>query len=259
MNSGGPRRADIAVVIPTYNEAETIGSAVRGVVEAASGAGLECVVLVVDDSSPDGTAEVVRRLAGELGRVELLVRPGRMGIGSAYVDGFRHAVERFEGLKAVVEMDADGSHDPSYLQALVGPVLSGTADVAIGSRYVPGGSWEGGQTFRELVSRGANLLARVCTGLKVRDATSGYRAISADLLRRCSASLRASSRGYVFQVESLATFAAFSARVVEVPIAFRPRAAGKSKLRFEDVVTFAAWNLRFLLKRMLGRTARPLT
>ncbi|MEN3047414.1 MAG: polyprenol monophosphomannose synthase [Candidatus Caldarchaeales archaeon] len=259
MGSGGSRRAEVAVVIPTYNEAGTVGSAVRGVVEAASRKGLDFVVLVVDDSSPDGTADVVRRLAEELGRVELLVRPGRMGIGSAYVDGFRHAIERFEGLRAVVEMDADGSHDPSRLPELVGPVLSGAADVAIGSRYVPGGSWEEGQAFRELVSRGANLLARLCTGLKVRDATSGYRAISADLLRRCAAYLGASSRGYVFQVESLATYVAFGARVVEVPIAFRPRAAGKSKLRFRDVATFAAWNVRFLARRVLRRTVRPVT
>lgn len=253
------RRAEVAVVIPTYNEAGNIGATVRRVIDVATRADLECRVVVVDDNSPDGTSEVVRGLAEELGCVELLVRPRRLGIGSAYVDGFRYALERFRGLKVVVEMDADGSHDAAYLPSLVTPVLSGAAEVAIGSRYVGGGSWEGGQAFRQLISRGANFLTRICTGLRVRDATSGFRAMSSDLLSRCATSLRASSKGYVFQVESLATYVSFGARVVEVPISFKPRSSGKSKLRVRDVVVFAAWNLEFLIRRTLTSLRRSLT
>lgn len=248
------KRAEVAVVIPTYNEAGSIERVIRSVIEAVERRGVSCRIVVVDDNSPDGTSEVVKRLSEEMGCIDLLVRPGRMGIGSAYVHGFRYALEQVEGLRAVVEMDADGSHDPSQLPLLIEPVLSGEADVAVGSRYVAGGSWEGNQAFREFISRGANLLTRVCTGLRVKDSTSGFRTVSSDLLRTCIATLRGSNKGYVFQVESLATYVGFGARVVEVPISFRPRASGKSKLRVRDVVGFAIWNLKFLLGRTLRRS-----
>lgn len=250
--STGGRR--VAVIVPTYNEAGNVVRVLGEVLEAMMEAGLEGTVTVVDDSSPDGTAELVRRLMMEDDRVRLIVRPSKSGIGSAYIDGFRSALEEDGSVRVLVEMDADGSHDPSELPRLVTPVLSGEADVVIGSRYVEGGGWEGKQGFRELISRGANLLARICTGVPVRDATSGYRAISASLLLRVLSDIPPSTKGYVFQVESLAAYSKAGARIVEVPIRFRPRISGRSKLGLRDVLTFALWNVRYLIRRALRLT-----
>ncbi|MEM0450235.1 MAG: polyprenol monophosphomannose synthase [Nitrososphaerota archaeon] len=248
----GPRR--VAVIIPTYNEAGNVLRVLGEVLEAMNRAGLDGTVTVVDDSSPDGTAELVRQLMSTERRVRLIVRPAKSGIGSAYLEGFRRALEEDESVRVLVEMDADGSHDPKDLPRLVMPVLSGEADVAIGSRYVEGGGWEGGQGLREIVSRGANLLARLCTGVRVRDATSGYRAISSSLLLRVLSGIPPSTKGYVFQVETLAAYFRAGARIVEVPIRFRPRLSGKSKLGPKDVLTFAIWNLRYLIRRLLRLT-----
>jgi dolichol-phosphate mannosyltransferase len=244
----------VAVIIPTYNEAENVVRVLRQVREVMAREGLEGTVTVVDDSSPDGTAELVRRLSSEDGCIRLIVRPMKSGLGSAYLDGFRDALASIPDLDVLVEMDADGSHDPSDLPRLVMPVLRGEADVVLGSRYVEGGGWEGGQRLREFISRGANSLARICTGVPVRDATTGYRAVSSSLMRRVLSSIPPSTKGYVFQVESLAAYFRAGARIVEVPIRFRPRASGKSKLGFGDVIAFALWNLKYLVKRTLGIT-----
>ncbi len=257
--SRGPRGGEggagkVAVIIPTYNEADNILRVLRQVREAMARAGLEGTVTVVDDNSPDGTAELVRRLSREDSGIRLMVRPAKSGLGSAYLDGFRDALGSDPEVEVLVEMDADGSHDPSDLPRLVMPVLKGEADVVIGSRYVKGGGWEGSQGLREFVSRVANLLSRICTGIPVRDATSGFRAISSSLMLRVLSSVPPSTKGYVFQVESLVAYFRAGARIVEVPIRFRPRASGRSKLTFKDVVAFALWNLKHLAKRVLGLT-----
>ncbi|MEM1966604.1 MAG: glycosyltransferase, partial [Nitrososphaerota archaeon] len=168
----------VAVVIPTYNEAENIGRVLESLLDVARRYRLEIRVLVVDDNSSDGTVEIVEGFQARSGSVSMLRRPGKMGLGSAYVDGFRWCLRNLEGLAVVVEMDADGSHDPSQLPFLVEPILNGVADVVIGSRYVAGGGWRGGSLKRRIISRGANLLTRISTGMKVKDATSGYRAIA---------------------------------------------------------------------------------
>ncbi len=251
---GGREVGRVAVIIPTYNEAENVVRVLRQVREVMASEGLEGTVTVVDDSSPDGTAELVRQLSSEDSGIRLMVRPAKSGIGSAYLDGFRDALGSGSDLEVLVEMDADGSHDPFDLPRLVMPVLRGEADVVIGSRYVEGGGWEGGQGLRRVISRGANLLARICTGVPVRDATSGFRAVSSSLMLRVLSSIPPSTKGYVFQVESLAAYFRAGARITEVPIRFRPRASGRSKLGLMDVVTFALWNLKYLVKRTMGLT-----
>src|SRR5271165_5687017 len=183
----------VLVVLPTYNEAENIEN-VLGQVRAALP---EASVLVVDDGSPDGTAKIVEEVGGALGRVDLLSRPGKAGLGSAYRDGFAWALAR--DFAVVVEMDSDLSHDPAALPGLIAPLSAGV-DLAIGSRYVPGGSIPNWSPFRRLISRGGNLYADVLLGLGVRDSTAGFRAYASSLLRRIDLStIRADSYG--FQIE----------------------------------------------------------
>jgi glycosyltransferase involved in cell wall biosynthesis len=152
-----------------------------------------------------------------------------------------------------VEMDADGSHDPRQLPRLVEPVVEGRSDVAVGSRYVVGGGWRGGALSRRLISRGANLLARLATGLRVRDATSGYRAISRRILEAALSGRTTFESGYVFQVDTLLHFKRLGARIVEVPIDFYERASGRSKLSIREILRFALWCLR----QPLRRTGQP--
>jgi dolichol-phosphate mannosyltransferase len=246
----------VVVVIPTYNEAETIVNVIRDVLESMRMVGIDCHVLVIDDNSPDGTADVVARLAEMTGMVSVMVRPRRMGLGSAYIDGFKHVLEKMKDADVVVEMDADGSHDPRLLPQLVNPVLKGEFDVVVGSRYVGWGKWAGEAKGREIISRGANLLARMCTGVKIKDLTSGYRAISTRILRLVIDVLEEASRGYTFQVESLAEYAYAGARIGEVPIIFLPRRRGKSKLGASEILCFFLWNVKHLFKRRIPRILR---
>lgn len=236
------------IVMPTYNESENIASTIMGCLKVFEECGIDGAVLVIDDSSPDGTAKIAYELAKRTGRVYVMVRPAKLGIGSAYVDGFKEVLRNHGEVKVVVEMDADGSHDPRYLPVLIGPVVKGDADVVVGSRYVPGGGWEV-RGLRYVVSRVANFCARTSTGLHVRDVTSGYRSISSDILRDVVGSLYRSPRSYVFQAASLLLYASRGARILEVPIRFEQRRKGKSKLRFDDVVTFAGWCLRSFIER----------
>ena len=220
MNADG-RRA--VVVIPTYNEVGNIESLIRSIMDVLPDAG----ILVVDDASPDGTADVVRGLAREFGdRVEVLSRPAKSGLGTAYRAGFSEVLSRHETI--VVQMDADLSHDPTYLPALVASVELG-ADAALGSRYVPGGRIENWPRLRLFLSRWGNRYAAGMLGLAVNDATSGYRAYSPSLLRRIDfATVRA--EGYGFQIEMTHRAVRADARIVEVPIRFVDRVIGESKL-----------------------------
>lgn len=183
-------------------------------------------MLVVDDSSPDGTGEVADRLAVSEPRMSVLHRPHKEGLGPAYAAGFDRALG--EGAEIVVEMDADFSHDPTDLPRLVRAIDEG-ADLAIGSRYVPGGSTPDWPLVRRLISRGGNIYARLMLGLKVRDATAGFRAFRADALRRLPYQTARAS-GYAFQVEMAYRASLAGLKVVEVPISFRDRTRGTSKM-----------------------------
>lgn len=216
------------VVMPTYQEAANIDAVLRGVRTHMA----EAEVLVVDDGSPDGTAEVAERTGADTGGVHVMRRAGKQGLGSAYRQGFAWGLER--GFDVLVEMDADLSHHPAALPHLIGAVEGG-ADLAIGSRYIPGGAIPGWPLRRVLLSRWGNRYASIVLDLAVRDATSGYRAYSAELLGRMDLeAIRA--EGYGFQIEMAYRAAQAGARIVEVPITFVDRTEGASKMSGRIIV-----------------------
>lgn len=216
------------VVVPTYNEADNIESVVRQILDAVPNA----KVLVVDDSSPDGTAEIVQKLKDDGLSVEVMVRPEKAGLGSAYRSGFARALA--DGASACVEIDADLSHDPAKIPELL-EALNGGAALAIGSRYVPGGRSPGLSRGRLLISRGGNLYAAFTLGLQVRDATAGFRAYRREALLQIDlGSVRAD--GYGFQVEMAYLVHSHGGRIEEIPITFRDRVAGGSKMSSRIVV-----------------------
>jgi dolichol-phosphate mannosyltransferase len=217
------------LILPTYDEAENVEAIVRAasdVLERATGPG-GWRVLVVDDSSPDGTGEIADRLALEMRGVEVLHRPLRQGLGPAYLAGFSHALEA--GADYVFEMDADFSHDPADLARLLAAVRDGGADVALGSRYVPGGGVTDWGVVRRFISRGGSLYAALVLGLRVRDLTGGFKCFRADVLRAIGLET-VRSKGYAFQVELTYRAIRSGFRVVEVPITFRDRQLGRSKM-----------------------------
>ena len=238
----------VLVVLPTYNESATIERIVRAVRNAAPTAD----ILVVDDSSPDGTAKLAEKTGVEVGHVHVLVRPEKNGLGPAYRAGFAWGLER--GYEAFVEMDSDFSHDPAALPALL-EAIDGGAEVAIGSRYVPGGRIPNWKRSRRLLSRGGNVYADVLLGLKVRDSTGGYRVYRAEVLRAVDlANVRAD--GYGFQIEMTYRARQAGARIVEVPISFVDRVEGTSKMS-RSVVTEALWLVtRWGVLRLLLPTRR---
>jgi len=233
------------VVLPTYNERENVATmlaAVRRVVPDAD-------VLVVDDSSPDGTAELVDELAAELGQVKLLRRPGKQGLGSAYREGFAIALD--EGYDVVVSMDVDMSHDPEVLPDLLALVATG-ADAVIGSRYVPGGATVDWPLHRRVLSRWGNRYTSLVLGLQIRDCTSGYRAYRASALARI-APQSTSAEGYAFLTELVRRLVRSGCRVMETPIVFRDRRFGESKMSSrivaESMLLVTRWGVRDLVGR----------
>ena len=212
----------VLVVLPTYNEAENIQTTLELVREHLP----EASVLVVDDNSPDQTGSLAEKVGERIGKIEVLRRPGKSGLGSAYRDGFSYGIER--GFEALVEMDSDLSHDPAALPSIVGPLSEGF-DLVIGSRYVPGGSIPDWSWSRRLISRGGNLYAQLMLGIDVKDATAGYRAYSAAILEKMDLSAtRADSYG--FQIEMTYRTIELGGRVLEVPIRFVDRTLGDSKM-----------------------------
>jgi dolichol-phosphate mannosyltransferase len=234
------------VVIPTYNESENIERMLRRIQECLPGAG----ILVVDDGSPDGTADIVRTVGAEEPAVQLLARSGKSGLGSAYRAGFTWGLER--GYDAFVEIDADFSHDPAALPSLLAPLDEGF-DVSIGSRYVAGGSIPNWAWHRHLLSRGGNVYASTVLGLGVSDSTAGYRAYSAGILRSLDLE-QIRAEGYGFQIEMTYRAKEHGAAITEVPISFVDRAAGESKM--SSVIVVEALGL--VTWWGLGRLARGL-
>lgn len=216
------RASRILIVTPTYDERDNLERFVELVFRALP----EADLLVVDDASPDGTGELADQLALRDPRIRVLHRPGKLGLGTAYLDAFRKGLA--EGYELLFEMDTDLSHDPSYLPDLVRALDSG-ADVVIGSRNVPGGGVEGWGLGRHLLSKGGSLYSRLVLGIGVHDLTSGYKGFRADALRRIGLD-RVTSEGYAFQVEMTYRAIAAGCRIVEVPIVFVDRRAGASKM-----------------------------
>ena len=242
------------VIIPTYNEAENILTAIEG----ARAALPDADVLVVDDGSPDGTADLVEKFTADLGlvgtgRIEVLRRTEKNGLGAAYLAGFRRSLD--DGYEVLVEMDADGSHDPAMLASLT-VLIPGAADLVIGSRYVPGGTIPDWGFGRAMLSRWGNRYAALVLGLAINDATAGYRAYNADILRKLDLNgIRAG--GYAFQIEMAYRVVHAHGRVVEVPIRFVDRTLGTSKMSsrivFEALGLVTVWGVR---DRLLLRKIR---
>jgi dolichol-phosphate mannosyltransferase len=232
----------VLVVLPTYNEAENIDHVLRRIRAAVPEAG----VLVVDDGSPDGTANLAEKLGGELGNIEVLRRTAKSGLGSAYRAGFAWGLER--GWEAFVEMDADLSHSPEALPSLIDPLSEGV-DLVIGSRYVPGGSIPNWRWHRRLLSQGGNVYAAFLLRLHVTDSTSGFRAYRAEALRRIDlGAVRA--EGYGFQIEMVYQVLRQGGIVTEVPIRFVDRVEGKSKMSMHIVVEALALVTWWACKRV---------
>ncbi len=227
------------VIIPTYNEALNI----ERLIAAILAQGPQFDVLVVDDNSPDGTGDLVAAIAGRTPRVQLLRRAGKLGLGTAYIAGFREGLR--QGYAYLCEMDADFSHQPHYL-----PVLLATAereaDVVLGSRNVPGGRVENWSWVRRLISRGGSLYARTLLGMPVRDCTGGFKCFRAEVLQRLDLD-SVGSNGYAFQVEMNYRCHQAGFRIHEVPIVFPDRVAGQSKMSQRIVWEAAAMVLKLRL------------
>ena len=235
-------------MLPTYNEAENIEE-VLGLVRAAAP---EADVLVVDDGSPDGTADLAEAWGETHGGLRVMRRSEKSGLGSAYRAGFADGLR--EGYDILIEMDSDLSHDPMALPALIHAVEDG-ASLAIGSRYVPGGSIPAWTWHRKLLSKGGNRYAGMVLGLQVRDATAGYRAYAAEALSKIDLS-QIKADGYGFQIEMAYEVSRNGGRIVEIPIAFTDRIRGESKMSGRIVVEALGlvtwWGLR---DRVLRRRA----
>jgi dolichol-phosphate mannosyltransferase len=231
------------LILPTYNERENIEPFVRAVLPELAAASVEHRVLVVDDSSPDGTGEIADRLAAELPAVEVLHRPGKAGLGRAYVAGFMRALAG--GAELVLEMDSDFSHDPADLPRLI--AATGAADLVLGSRYVPGGGVENWGPVRRTVSWGGCAYARIVLGVPVRDLTGGFKCFHRRVLEAIDLS-RVHANGYGFQIEL--TYRAVQAgfTVTEVPIRFRERRFGQSKMT-PRIALEAVWKVPALRLR----------
>ena len=228
------------IVLPTFNEADNIVEVLqklRAVVPEAS-------VLVVDDASPDGTADLVEEVAEQIGDVSVMRRPAKSGLGSAYRDGFRRGLS--VGYDVMVEMDSDLSHDPAALPLLLTAVADGAA-LALGSRYIPGGSIPDWSWHRRALSRWGNRYAAAVLGIDVKDATSGYRAYRAEALTNIDFHT-VQADGYGFQVEMAYRVLASGGRIVEVPISFTDRVRGESKMSsrivIEALVLVTWWAIR---------------
>jgi dolichol-phosphate mannosyltransferase len=231
------------LVLPTYEEAGNIEQIIR---RALASMPEGSRVLVVDDNSPDGTGEIAERLTGEL-PVEVLHRAGKEGLASAYIAGFRHALGRGAGL--VLQMDSDFSHDPADLRRLI--EASGRADLVLGSRYVAGGGVRDWSLIRQAISRGGSAYARIVLGIEVKDLTGGFKCFHREVLEAIDLDA-ISSQGYAFQVEMTYRALQKGFRVLEIPIVFRDRQVGNSKMS-RAIVLEAAWRVPLLRRRARRR------
>lgn len=235
-----PRRTEHGppwLVLPTYNEAQNVAPIVAAILKKLPASAR---VLIVDDNSPDGSGEIADRLAAEQEQVEVLHRPRKEGLGPAYLAGFRHALAGGAGL--ILEMDADFSHEPAYLPRLLD--AAERADLAIGSRYVPGGGVGDWGALRRAISRGGSTYARLVLGVDVRDLTGGFKCFRREVLEAIDLDA-VRSRGYAFQVELTYRAIQRGFTVAEVPIVFRDRRVGASKMD-RSIVLEAIWRVPLL-------------
>lgn len=248
-----PGSGGTLVVIPTYNEAENV----ERIVERVRDSNPEAHILVADDNSPDGTGKIADKIAELDDQVHVLHRKGKEGLGAAYLAGFRWGLDA--GYDVLVEMDADGSHRPEELPSLLAALRERDADLVLGSRYVPGGRTVNWPASRKLLSRGGNLWVRLILGLKINDATGGYRAFRRRTLETIALD-GVDSAGYCFQVDLAWRTLKAGFTVVEVPITFVERELGASKMNraivVEALVRTTLWGVRERFGRLTGRGSR---
>ena len=233
------RAAKTCIILPTYNERKNIEPLVRRIAAVVP----EARILVVDDNSPDGTADAVRDLTGEIPNLKLHLRADKAGLGMAYMDAFQRLIAEGE-VDVAVMMDADFSHDPAHLPALIG--LSASYDLVVSSRYMAGGGIDGWERWRMLLSRGGNLYAGAITGMPISDMTGGFNAIRTSQLKKLDFAGMTCS-GYAFQIELKYRLWRQGVTIGETPIVFRQRLGGESKISNHIVREglIAPWRLRF--------------
>ncbi|MEY9893430.1 dolichol-phosphate mannosyltransferase [Catenulispora sp. MAP12-49] len=240
----------VLVIIPTYNEAENLPTIVARVHTANP----DVHILVADDNSPDGTGKLADELAEKDERVKVLHRAGKEGLGKAYLAGFAWGIDH--EYDVICEMDADGSHRPEDFPALLKALVDTNADLVLGSRYVRGGKTVGWPKHREILSKGGNTWVRLVTGMKLADATGGYRLFRRETLERIELSTVASA-GYTFQVDLAWRTVRAGLKVVEVPITFVERELGASKMSTNIVAEAlwrtTVWGMQYRVNRLLGR------
>ena len=234
------------VVIPTFNEAQNLELLLPQLLP------LDVDILIVDDSSQDGTVGVAERIDRGAGRISILSRPSKMGLGSAYIQGFRLSLEA--GYETLIQMDADGSHRVTDLQKMIAEAANSPGqDLFIGARWIPGGKVENWSRHRELLSRGANRYSKLALGTNVNDMTAGFRIYRAALLRKMDLDgIR--SQGYSFQIEMTREALRVGANVQEVPITFIERTIGKSKMSSEIVVEAMVKVTQWGISRVIRRS-----
>jgi dolichol-phosphate mannosyltransferase len=246
------------VIIPTYNERENLPIIVGKLFAACP----EAHLLIVEDGSPDGTGEVADQMAAADPRIQVMHRSGKQGLGSAYLQGFARGLE--QGYDYLIEMDADGSHPPETLPEMIAVAKSadlrnGGPALVIGSRWVPGGRVVNWPKRREILSRGANIYAAIALGVKTKDATAGYRVYNADALRALSLE-NVNSHGYCFQIDMTLRVDTAGYRIEEVPIVFREREIGESKMSgniiFEAMGKVTLWGFQRRMRQLTGLFSR---
>ncbi|MBI3968661.1 MAG: polyprenol monophosphomannose synthase [Chloroflexi bacterium] len=251
LRGGGCKAVNALVVLPTYNESRNLREIVPAILQAAP-----VSVLIVDDNSPDGTGQIAEELRADFApRIDVLHRPGKAGLGRAYVAGFRYALEREYDF--VFEMDADFSHDPTDLPRFLEAIKQ--ADLVVGSRYVPGGGTVNWPIWRRLISRGGSLYARAVLGASVHDLTGGFKCFRREALAVLDLE-SVQSNGYSFQIEVTYRLAQLGFRITEIPIKFVERREGVSKMSWRIVAEamLVVWRLR-LGRRAAAVSGRPST
>lgn len=237
------------VILPTYQESENLPGIAAAILASLPGATL----LVVDDNSPDGTGDIADALATDDPRIKVRHRPGKQGLGRAYLDGFRVALDG--GARTIVQMDADWSHDPASLPALIAPITEGRADLVIGSRYTKGGKVLDWGLARRIISRGGSLFARIVLSLRPSDLTGGFKAWRATTLGALPLD-GIHAGGYVFQIEMTHRASRAGARIVETPITFKDRLVGQSKMSRSIIVEALVVVVRLRAEEIAARFRR---
>jgi dolichol-phosphate mannosyltransferase len=233
--------SQIGIILPTYGEAQNISK----LIDTLEDLNIDATILVIDDSSPDGTAEIVRQKQKEYNNVMLLVRPSKSGLGTAITDGFKIFLSTPHQPKYVVTMDADFSHNPQELPNLLSTINKDRCAIVIGSRYCKGGQISGWPTTRKIISKTANFIAKASLGLKMHDCTSGYRCYSTEFLSQAISNLH--SHTYEIQIETIRQASLRKFVVKETPIVFVNRKKGKSKLTWTEVKSYLSYTLKAII------------